>query len=125
MQIHLAELRNAPFLWDETVEVPAAVLGAEELVALGPVRWRGKVTAAEPGYYLRARLDVEQTLRCDRCLAPFTAPAGADVELLLVKKPARSATRSSWPRVTSGWSTSPAKFHTSRCCASSSSSACR
>jgi DUF177 domain-containing protein len=88
MQIRLAELRNAPFRWDESVEVPAASLGAEELVALGPVRWRGKVTAAEPGYYLRARLDVEQTLRCDRCLAPFTVPAGADLELLLVEEPA-------------------------------------
>lgn len=87
MLIRFAELRIAPFIWDETVEIAAESLEREELVGLGPVRWRGRVTAAEPGFYLRARLDYEQTLRCDRCLAPMAQVAGADVELLLVPEP--------------------------------------
>jgi uncharacterized protein len=91
MRIRLAEVRIEPFRWDETVEVPPAALGRDELVALGPVRWRGRVTRAEPGYYLRARLDYEQTLRCDRCLSPIVERAGADVELLLVDEPAPTA----------------------------------
>ena len=88
MLIRLVELRTEPFRWEETVEVPAASLGRDELEALGPVRWHGRVSRAEPGFFLRARLDYEQTLRCDRCLAPITEPAGADVELLLVAGPA-------------------------------------
>jgi uncharacterized protein len=87
MLIRFAELRIAPFHWDETVNVPAASLERDELVELGPVRWRGRVSWAEPGYYLRARLDYEQTLRCDRCLEPITRQSGADVELLLVAEP--------------------------------------
>ncbi len=91
MLIRFAEVRVAPFRWDEVLEIPAEELGREELIALGPIHWRGRVTRAEPGYYLRARLDYDQTLCCDRCLAPIVEQAGADVELLLVDEPAPTA----------------------------------
>ena len=87
MLIRLVELRTEPFRWEETVEMPAASLGRDELEALGPIRWHGRVSGAEPGFFLRARLDYQQTLRCDRCLAPIAEAAGADVELLLVPGP--------------------------------------
>jgi uncharacterized protein len=84
VRIHLDRVQQAPFAWDETVEIAAESLEREELVGLGPVRWQGRVSYADPDCLLRARVDYEQTLVCDRCLKPFTVPAGSEVELLLV-----------------------------------------
>lgn len=91
MLIRFADVRIEPFRWDETVEVPAASLGREELEALGPIHWQGKVVRADPGFFLRAQLDYEQTVRCDRCLTAITERAGGEVELLLIDEPAPTA----------------------------------
>jgi uncharacterized protein len=88
--IHLDRVRREPLVWDETVEIEAAALDRDELVALGPIRWRGRVSFADPSFYLRARLEYRQTLRCGRCLTEVEQPVAADVELLLeVEEPAR------------------------------------
>jgi uncharacterized protein len=55
-----------------------------EVLSLGPVRWRGQVVFADPGYYLKARLSYEQTLSCNRCLKPIVEHAEPEVELMIV-----------------------------------------
>jgi len=84
MKIWLDQVRDEPFNWDETRSVSPETLDRPELQALSPVRWRGQVVFADPGYYLRARLSYEQTLSCNRCLAPIVVPTEADVELMIL-----------------------------------------
>src|SRR4051812_37056071 len=84
MQIWLDQVRDEPFNWDETQSVSPETLDRHELLALGPVRWRGQVVYADPGYYLRARLSYEQTLSCNRCLKPIVEHAEPDVELMVL-----------------------------------------
>jgi uncharacterized protein len=84
MKIWLDQVRDEPFNWDETQSVSPEALDRPELQALSPVRWRGQVVFADPGFFLRARLSYEQTLSCDRCLAPIVVPTEADVELMIL-----------------------------------------
>jgi uncharacterized protein len=83
MKIWLDQVRDEPFNWDETQSVSPETLDRPELLVLGPVRWRGQVVYADPGYFLRARLSYEQTLSCNRCLKPIVEPVEADVELMI------------------------------------------
>lgn len=90
MLIHLEQVRREPVSWDETVDVAADELDRGEVLELGPVRWRGRVSATEvvedePAFYLKAHLDYEQTLACQRCLDPVREPVSAEVALLLVR----------------------------------------
>ena len=83
MRIRLDDVRREPFSWAETVEVPAASLEREELAALSPVAWRGRIAWADPAFHLRARARYEQTLRCDRCLREYSEPAESELELMV------------------------------------------
>jgi uncharacterized protein len=87
MRIRLDDVRREPFSWSETVEVPAASLEREELLALSPIAWRGRIAWADPSYHLRARARYDQTLRCDRCLREYTAPAESELELAVLDEP--------------------------------------
>jgi uncharacterized protein len=89
MKIQLDPVREEPFSWHRTETVTPAALDRDNLVALGPVEWRGSVEFADPGFYLRARLAYEQTLTCDRCLAPFVQPVSSDIELLVLVEPSQ------------------------------------
>ena len=84
MQIWLDQVREEPFNWDETQSIRPETLDRPELLALGPVHWRGQVVFADPGYFLRARISYEQTLSCNRCLKPIVEPVKADVELMIL-----------------------------------------
>lgn len=84
MRIWLDQVREEPFNWDETQSVSLESLDRPELLGLSPVRWRGQVVFADPGYYLRAHLSYEQTLACDRCLKPIVEPVESDVELMIL-----------------------------------------
>jgi DUF177 domain-containing protein len=84
MQIWLDQVRDEPFNWDEIQSVSPEVLDVPELLALGPVRWRGQVVFADPGFFLRARLSYEQTLSCNRCLQPIVEPTDSEVELMIL-----------------------------------------
>jgi uncharacterized protein len=84
MQIWLDQVRDEPFNWDETQSVSPETLDRYELLALGPVKWRGQVVFADPGFYLRARLSYEQTLSCNRCLKPIVEPTEALIELMVL-----------------------------------------
>jgi len=84
MRIWLDQVRDEPFDWDETQNVSLESLERPELLSLGPVRWRGQVVFADPGYYLKARLSYEQTLSCNRCLQPIVEHAEPEIELMIV-----------------------------------------
>ena len=84
MQIWLDQVRDEPFNWDETQDIAPETLNRHELLALSPVRWKGQVVFADPGYFLRARLSYEQTLSCNRCLKPIVEPTEVDVELMIL-----------------------------------------
>lgn len=84
MKIWLDQVRDEPFNWDETQNVSIEALGRHELLALGPVRWRGQVVYADPGFFLRARLSYDQTLSCNRCLKPIVEHTNADIELMIL-----------------------------------------
>jgi uncharacterized protein len=84
MRIWLDQVREEPFNWDETKNVSLESLEQPEVLSLGPVRWRGQVVFADPGYYLKARLSYEQTLSCNRCLKPIVEAMEPEVELMIV-----------------------------------------
>jgi len=84
MQIWLEQVQDEPFNWDETQQIAKETLERPELLDLGPVRWRGQVVYADPGYFLRARLSYEQTLSCNRCLKPIVEQVNSDVELMIM-----------------------------------------
>src|SRR5579864_4174880 len=84
MRIWLDQVREEPFSWDETESIAATALERPELLALGPVGWRGDVVYVDPGYLLRGKLSYDQTLACIRCLKPHAVNTTADVELLVV-----------------------------------------
>lgn len=86
MQIWLDQVQDEPFNWDETQSIAPESLERHELQDLGPVRWRGQVVYADPGYFLRAHLSYEQTLSCNRCLKPIVEPTQSDVELMILKE---------------------------------------
>lgn len=83
MRIWLDQVREEPFNWDETKNVPVESLEEPEVSALGPVRWRGQVVFADPGYYLKAKLFYDQTLTCNRCLKPIVEHMEPEVELMI------------------------------------------
>ncbi len=84
MRIWLDQVREEPFHWDETESIAPETLERPELLALGPVSWRGEIVFADPGYLLRGRLSYDQTLACIRCLKPHVVATAAEVELLVV-----------------------------------------
>lgn len=85
MRIRLDDVRREPFSWAETVEVAAESLDREEVVALGPIAWRGRIAYVDPGFHLKARARYEQTLRCGRCLGDYREPVTAELELLVLE----------------------------------------
>jgi DUF177 domain-containing protein len=84
MQIWLEQVQDEPFNWDETQSIAKEILQRPELMDLGPVKWRGQVVYADPGYFLRARLSYEQSLSCNRCLKPIVEQVSSDVELMIL-----------------------------------------
>lgn len=84
MRIWLDQVRDEPFNWDETQDVSLESLAQPEVESLGPVRWRGQVVFADPGYYFKARLSYDQTLSCNRCLKSIVEHVEPEVELMIV-----------------------------------------
>ena len=84
MQVRLEEVRDRPFHWDETETVSAAEIEHPDVQALSPVRWRGEIRFADPGYLLTATYSYQQTLSCQRCLEPLVETVEQPMQLLLV-----------------------------------------
>ncbi len=83
MKIWLDQVREQPCSWDETESIAPEALDRPEVLALGPVGWRGQVTYAEPAYLLRGQLSYDQTLACIRCLKPHVVGTSAAIDLLV------------------------------------------
>ncbi len=84
MKIGLGQVVDEPVDWQETLEIRGEDLGHPEVLDVGEVRCRGRLSPMSPGYLLQISLDYEQTLRCDRCLGPVTVPVTSEVDLLLL-----------------------------------------
>ncbi len=84
MQVRLEQVRDTPFLWDETETVAATEIGHPDVQALSPVHWRGEVRFVDPGYLLTATYSYQQTLSCQRCLEPLVEMVELPLQLLLV-----------------------------------------
>jgi len=84
MQVRLEQVRDNPFHWDETETVDAKEVGNPDVQALSPVRWRGEIQFADPGYLLTATYSYQQTLSCQRCLEPLVESVEQPMQLLLV-----------------------------------------
>lgn len=84
MLIELEQVHEEPFEWHETQEISPAEIDRDALSKLSPVELGGRITFADPGFYMKARLAYEQTLECDRCLASYAERVDDPVELLLV-----------------------------------------
>jgi uncharacterized protein len=83
VKIWLDQVREEPCSWDETESIAPEALDRPEVLALGPVSWRGEITYAEPAYLLRGRLSYDQTLACIRCLKPHAVSTSAAIDLLV------------------------------------------
>lgn len=83
MLVRFEDIREEPFQWQESVDISPDSLEQPNLQSLGPVSWRGRVTFAEPGFHLSARLRYEQQLECIRCLRPAVQEVNAEVELMI------------------------------------------
>ena len=84
MQVRLEQVRDRPFHWDETETVDAKEIGNPDVLALSPVRWRGEIRFADPGYLLTATYGYQQTLSCQRCLEPLVETVEQPLQLLFL-----------------------------------------
>lgn len=87
MKIRLEQIDDTPLPWNETLAVAPAALDRPELLGLSGVECRGQVQRVEPGFLLRGRIQYEQTLQCDRCLAPIVQPMESETALLILTTP--------------------------------------
>ena len=84
MKIRLDKIGAEPFSWQETVAIATASLERTQLLEIGEVDWSGTVWVEDPGYRCEATYSYEQTVACDRCLAPIVHPVVGEVRLLLM-----------------------------------------
>ena len=90
MKISLDQV-DEPYAWQETLEVSSTELELPELVEIGAIDCRGKISpmAAHPGggqaagFLLHAALSYEQKLPCMRCLRPVSVPGEGELDLLI------------------------------------------
>lgn len=82
MKIRLDQVDD-PFDWQETLKLPPAELDRPELVDLGEIGCRGRISRAAEGLLLRASLQYRQSLRCMRCLETVAVSVSADLDLLI------------------------------------------
>ena len=84
MRIHLDRVGDEPFRWQERRQLSSSILERPEVVHLGEIAWEGSITNTGSEHLLLGKLQYEQTLTCQRCLADTKSPVTALVELLLV-----------------------------------------
>lgn len=84
MRIRLDRISDEPFRWEERRRIEPSILERPEIVGLGEITWGGTITNTGTGHLFQGKLEYEQTLTCQRCLAETSGPIRAEVELLLV-----------------------------------------
>ena len=84
MKIRLDQIGAEPLSWQEMVAVPAASLERTQLLSMSDISWVGQVWAESPGFRCEAQYSYEQTVACDRCLAPIGQSIEGEVRLLIL-----------------------------------------
>jgi len=82
MKIRLDQV-DEPFDWQETLKLTTSEVDRTEVVDLGEIECRGRISTASEGLLLRASLRYEQTLRCMRCLETVALPVSNELDLLI------------------------------------------
>jgi uncharacterized protein len=89
LRIRFDAARSEPVSFRESIEVSAQEVEGLDLLAMGPVDFRGTVTFSDPDFVLHGGLGYEQTVSCNRCLKPVVLAASAELDLVLVEKARR------------------------------------
>jgi len=89
MMIRLDAARYEPFFWQESTELTEEEKRDLELLELSPISCRGSLTHTAPDFLLQVRLRYEQTVACNRCLAPVRQPVESTIDLVLVERTRR------------------------------------
>ena len=85
MRIRLDKIGSEPFEWREEVSIAPKKLESAEVIGLSPIDWRGRIWTEHPGFQLEATLGYEQTVTCDRCLAPTVERVDTQVHWIVLQ----------------------------------------
>lgn len=85
MRIRLDPEQVEPFVFEEELEFPPALLDSCQLEAVGPIHCKGRLQRVASGYLFDTTVDYEQTVVCTRCLKPLQQEEGGRLELFLVQ----------------------------------------
>lgn len=85
MKIRLDSARAAPFVWEESVALDAADLGGPLCDGSVPVTVRGRLTAADPDFWLEIEISFHVEQPCVRCTRPATSEVQSASKLLVVR----------------------------------------
>ncbi len=84
MRIHLEQIEEEPFRWDQSESAPEVVLERPEVLGMSDIHWSGSVSRASSGWRLLAGIDYVQTLACSRCMKPREERVDTELDLYLV-----------------------------------------
>ena len=84
MKIRLEKIGAESLGWQEAVSIPAASLERTQLLDLSEVLWTGEIWIENPGFRFAATYSYQQTVACDRCLAPVAQPVAGEIGLMLL-----------------------------------------
>ena len=88
--ISLDAIQDEPLSFEAPLQVGAAALDREPLLAISPLEMSGEVSRIDGGYALSARLVYEGELECSRCLAAYPFRQDEDFTLVLYPRPPAS-----------------------------------
>jgi uncharacterized protein len=89
MLVRLDAARHEPFFWQESIDLTEEEKRDLDAVELGPIRIAGSLTATTPDFLLHLQLSYEQSVACDRCLAPVRQTVEGGIDLVLVERTRR------------------------------------
>ena len=81
MIVRFDRLGDEPYVWQESLALSPDELENPEVLAVGEVDCRGRISRTIPGFLLQVALSYEQTVSCTRCLGPVPAPVDLQLDL--------------------------------------------
>ncbi|HEX9733942.1 MAG TPA: DUF177 domain-containing protein [Thermoanaerobaculia bacterium] len=97
MKVRFDRLGDEPYVWHEALAVATDELENPEVLAVGEVDCRGRITRTLPGFLLRMALSYEQTVSCTRCLGPVPSPIDSQLDLYVLVEEVEGATAAQAP----------------------------
>ncbi|MEM9407380.1 MAG: DUF177 domain-containing protein [Acidobacteriota bacterium] len=82
MRLDLEAAHDAPFEWEESLELEQGVLRQAGVRLLGEIDSRGTVFHSSPDYIVRGRLHYEQRLQCTRCMERYDQEVESEFDLV-------------------------------------------